>query len=130
MRYSTINDESKYKSKDHLFMFKTTIMVNKRKTNLLYNFYFRQTAVFFLYFFIFNPSILLFSSFCSTFFVLVLSYLNGRCTFFFANISGRNFSLFFWTFLSGTFFPGRGVHVHPPSLRTRLRNMIYLAALG
>ena len=44
-------------------MFKTTIMVNKRKKNLLYNFYFRQTAVFFLSLFNFNPSILLFSSF-------------------------------------------------------------------
>ena len=31
VRYSTINDENKYKSKDHLFMFKATIMVNKRE---------------------------------------------------------------------------------------------------
>ena len=30
-RRNTINDENKYKSKDHLFMFKTTIMVNKRE---------------------------------------------------------------------------------------------------
>ena len=33
-------------------------------------------------------------------------------------------SLPFWTFLSGTFYPGEGVHVHPvhtpPPLRTRL----------
>ena len=37
VRYNTINDENKYKSKDHLFMFKTTIMVNKREKDLLYN---------------------------------------------------------------------------------------------
>ena len=31
IQYDKWNDESKYKSKDHLFMFKTTILVNKRK---------------------------------------------------------------------------------------------------
>ena len=36
VRYNTINDENKYRSKDHLFMFKTTIMVNKRE-KILYN---------------------------------------------------------------------------------------------
>ena len=30
-RWAWIGDENKYKSKDHLFMFKTTIMVNKRE---------------------------------------------------------------------------------------------------
>ena len=72
-------------------MFKTTIMVNKREKHLLYNFYFRQTATLFLYFFKFKPFLLLFSSFFPNFFVLILSYLSGRCTFFFADISGRNF---------------------------------------
>ena len=62
---------------------------------------------------IFIPFPLLFYSFFPTFFVLILSYLSGTCTFLFADISGRNFP-FFWTFLSGTFFPGGGgVHVHP-----------------
>ena len=91
VRYNTINDKNKYKSKDHLFMFKTTIMVNKRKKNLLYNFDFRQTAILILYFFNFNPFLLLFSSFFPTFFVLILSYLSGTCIFVFADISGRNF---------------------------------------
>ena len=75
VRYSTINDENKYKSKDHLFISKTTIMVNRREKNLLYNFYFRQTAILFLYFFNFIP--FLFFVF-STFFVLILSYLCER----------------------------------------------------
>ena len=84
-------------------------MVNKRKKNLLYNFYFRQTAILILYFFNFNPLLLLFSSFFPTFFVLILSYLSRTCTFFFADISGRaELSLLFWTFLSETYFPGGG----------------------
>ena len=47
---------------------------------------------------------------------LILSYLSGTCTSFFADISGRNFLSSQWTFLSGI-FPGggRGVHVHPPA---------------
>ena len=84
---------------------------------LLYNFSFRQTAILFLYFFNFNPFLLLFSSFFPTFFVLILSYLS------------RTYYLLFWTFLSGTFFPrwwgggGGGVHVHPPV--TRLYHWLY-----
>ena len=32
VRYSTVNDENKYKSKDYLFIcFQTTIMLNKRE---------------------------------------------------------------------------------------------------
>ena len=30
IRYITMNDENKYKSKDHLFISKTAIMLNKR----------------------------------------------------------------------------------------------------
>ena len=94
----------KYKSKDCLFIYfqNNNIMVNKREKNLLYNFYFRQTAfslilsLFFLYL-LFFP----------TFFVSIFSYLSGTFTFFFADISGRNF-LSSWTFLSGTFYPGGG----------------------
>ena len=66
-------------------------MVNKREKYILYNFYFRQTAILFLYFFNFISFLLLFSSFIPIFFVLILSYLSGTCTFFFADISGRNF---------------------------------------
>ena len=74
VRYSTINDENKYKSKDYLFIcFQTTIMLNKREKKLLYNFYFRQTAILFIYLFYFIlfylfPFTLLF--FSLTFFVL------------------------------------------------------------
>ena len=71
-------------------MFKTTIMVNKRKKNLLYNLYFRQTAVFFLYLILTLP-FYYFLLFFSTFFVLILWYLRGTYTFSFADISGRNF---------------------------------------
>ena len=96
-------DENKYKSKDHLFIFKTTTMVNKREKNLLYNFYFRQTAVLVLYFFNFIPFLLLFSSFSLPFSFIFPPLLD---------ISERNF------------FPGwgGGVHVHPlhPPLRMRL----------
>ena len=113
-RYSKINDENKYKSKAHLFISKTTIMVNKREKYILYNFYFRQTAILFLYFFNFISFLLLFSSFIPIFFVLILSYLSGTCTFFFADISGRTFSPLL-DISERNFFPrlGGGVHVHP-----------------
>ena len=104
-------------------MFKTTIMVNKRDKNLLYYFYFRQTAILFLYSFNFTPFLLHFSSF-SLFFVLILSYLSGTCTFFFCRHIWAELSLLFWTFLSGTFFPGGGGGgaraPSAPPLRTRL----------
>ena len=91
-------DENIYKSKDYLFIFKTTIMVNKREKNLLYNFYFRQTAVLVLYFFNFIPFLLLFYSFSLPFSFIFPPLLD---------ISERNF------------FPGGGgVHVHllhPPA---------------
>ena len=80
-----------HKRRDHLFISKTTIMVNKHEKNLLYNFYFRQTAILFFYFFNFNPFLSLLSSFFPTFFVLILSYLSGTCIIVFADISGRNF---------------------------------------
>ena len=86
-----MNDEHNIKEGITFFISKTTMMVNKREKNLLYNFYFRQTAIIFLYFFNFTPFLLLFSSFFPTFFVLILSYLSGTCTFVFTDISGRNF---------------------------------------
>ena len=94
-------------------------MVNKCEKNLLLNFYFRQTAILFLYFFNFIPFLLLFSSFFPTFFVLILLYLSGTCTFFFADISGRNFLSSFGHF-SANLFPrwgggGGGLHVHLPA---------------
>ena len=46
--------------------------------------------------------------FFPTFFVLILSYMSGTRTIFFANIIWVELSLVFWTFLSGTFFPGGG----------------------
>ena len=62
----------------------------------------------------FTSFLLLFFSFFPTFFVLILSYLSGTCTFFFADLS-----FLFWTFRSGTFFQVRDVRA--PLLRTRLR---------
>ena len=87
-------------------------MVNKREKSLLYNFYFRQTAIVFLYFFISIPFLLLIPSFFPTFFVLILSYLSGTCTFSFADISGRNFSTLL-DISERNFLPRWGVHVHP-----------------
>ena len=80
-------------------------MVNKREKNLLYNFYFLQTAILFLYFLNFIPFLLLFSSFFPTFFVLILSYLSGTRTFFLADISGRNFLSSFGHFWAVLFSP-------------------------
>ena len=56
------------------------------------------------------------------FFVLILSYLSGTFTFFFGRHIWAELSLLFWTFLSGTFFPGGGGAHAPnaPTLRTRL----------
>ena len=58
--------------------------------------------------------------FFPTFFVLILSYLSGTCTFFFDDISGRNFLSSFGHFWAEPFFPGGGgggggggVHMHP-----------------
>ena len=94
-------DENIYKSKDYLFIFKTTIMVNKREKNLLYNFYFRQTAVLVLYFFYFIPFLLLFYSFSLPFSFIFPPLLD---------ISERNF------------FPGWGgcTCTHCTPLRMRL----------
>ena len=59
----------------------------------------------FLYFFNFIPFLLLFGSFFLTFFVLILSYLSGTCTFYFADISGRNFVSSFGHFWAELFPP-------------------------
>ena len=98
-----------YKSKDHLLLYFQNNNNGKCTwKNLLYNFYFRQTAILFLYFFNFL------SLFFPTLFVLVLSYLSGTCTFFFADISGRDFFSSFGHFWAELFFQvGGGVHVHP-----------------
>ena len=86
-------------------------------------------AILFLYFFSFNPFLLLFSSFVPTFFVLILSYVNGTCTLFFADISGRNFLSSFghlWAELFSQVGVGVGcictpLPPPPPPLRTRLQ---------
>ena len=102
-----------YKIKVHLFLSKTTIMVNKYEKNLLYNFCFRQTAILFHYFFNFTPFLLLFSSFFPYLF---------RFNFV---VSEQNVQILFWRhILGGTFsplldiserniFPRWGVHVYP-----------------
>ena len=105
VRYNTINDKNKYKSKDHLFMFKTTIMVNKRKKNLLYNSDKRQSS--FFIFLILTLSFYYFLLFPKLFrFNFVVSERNVNILFC-RHIWGE-LSLLFWTFLSGTFFPAGG----------------------
>ena len=104
-------------------MFKTTIMVNKRKKRIYCIISISDKRLSsFLISLISTLSFYYFLLFFPTFFVLILSYLSGTCTFIFADISGRA-ELSSWTFQSGTYFPGRGgVHVHPvhpPPLRTR-----------
>ena len=129
VKYSTINDENKYKSKNHLFISKTTIMLNKCEKNLLYNFYFRQTDILFLSFFlsfILSLSFYSFLLFSPTFFVLILSYLSGTCTFFFCRHMWAELSLLFWTFLSGTFSQGGCTCTQCTPLRTRLRSSHYI----
>ena len=108
-----------------LFICKTTIMVNKCEKILLYNFYFRQTAIVILSFML-SLSFYSFLLFYLTFFVLILLYLSGK------------YILFLPTYLGGTFFPlldvsernyffrwGGGARAPsapppPPHLRTRL----------
>ena len=93
-------------------------MVNKLEKNLLYNFYFRQTAILF---FIFITFLLLFFFPYLFRFNFVVSERNVHIPF--IRHIWAELSLLFWTFLSGTFFPGGRVHVHPvhPPLRTRLK---------
>ena len=91
--------------KDHLFMFKTTIMVNIREKKIYC--IIPTNAILFLYFFNFNPFLLLFSSFFPIFFVLILWYLSRMC---------RTFSPLLDIFLSGTFFPGGGGGARAPSV--------------
>ena len=95
------------KSKDHLFMFKTTIMVNKRENiyciisipdKRLSSFFISLILTLSFYYFLFFP----------TFFVLILSYLSGTCTFFFADMSGRNLLSSFGHFQAELFSQVRG----------------------
>ena len=58
------------------FICKTTIMVNKREKSLLYNFYFRQTAIV-IFSLMLSLSFYSFLLFSLTFFVLILLYLSG-----------------------------------------------------
>ena len=86
-----------------LFISKTTILVNKRETiYFIISISDKQLLSFFISL-ILSLFFYLYLLFFPTFFVLILSYLSGTCTFFFDDISGRNF-LPSWTFLSGTFF--------------------------
>ena len=116
-----------------LFISKTTIMVNKRET---------------IYFIISisdkRPSSFFISLILSLFFYLYLLFFpTGYLFRFNFVVSERNvhihfcrhiwveLSLLFWTFLSGTFFPGGGgggggarPPSAPPPLRTRLQNLV------
>ena len=84
VRYSTINGENKYKSKDHLFIYFQNNNNGKQmwKRLSLSSFFISLILSFSL-----TRLYLLFS----LLFVSILSYLSGTCTFFFADISGRNF---------------------------------------
>ena len=75
-------------------------------------------AILFLYFFNFNPFLLLFSSFFPSFFVLVLWYLSRICTFFFADMSWRNFLSSFGHFWAELFSRVGGARAPsaPPSV--------------
>ena len=96
----------------------------------MYNFYFRQTAILFLYLFNFIP-FLFFSVFFffPTFFVLILSYLSGTCSFFIiADISGRNFlsSLgHFWAELFSQVGGCTRTQCTTPPVRTRLSSAVH-----
>ena len=91
VKYSTINDENKYKSKDHLFIyFQNNNNGNKRE--IIYSIISisdKRLSSFFISLIL--SFTLTYIFFFSTFFVLILSYLSGTCTLFFADISGRNF---------------------------------------
>ena len=89
VRYSTINDENKYKSKDYLFIcFQTTIMLNKREKN----YFIISLYLFILFYFIYF--LLLFY-----FFPLPFSFYRFNFV-----VSERNMHSFLPTFLGGTFF--------------------------
>ena len=91
-------------------------MVNKHEKNLLFNFYFRQTAILFLYFLNFNPFLLLFSCFPYLFrFNFVVSERNVHISFFLPTYLGGTFSPLL-DISERNFLPrwgGGGVHVHP-----------------
>ena len=99
-----------------LFISKTTIMVNKReKIYFINNFYFRQTAILFLYFFSFILFLLLFPSL----FLHHLRFNWAERAFFFADLFGRNFLVFFTSFWAEFFLQvgdARAPSAHPPPL--------------
>ena len=110
------------KTNSHIYLFpKQQWLVNNREKSLLYNLYFRQTAILLLSFFFLFPFTLFF--FFPYLFVLILSNLSGTCLFFqFAGISGRNFLSSFGRFWAELFFQVGGARAlnTPPPLRTRL----------
>ena len=89
-----------------LFIFKTAVMVNKRKKSLLYNFYFRQTAIFRFTLFFYFPYLFRFN------FV----------------VSERNVHSFLPAYLSGTFYSGGGCTctqcTPPPCVRACQMNKV------
>ena len=123
VKYSTINDENKYKSKDHLFIyFQNNNNGNKRE--IIYSIISisdKRLSSFFISLIL--SFTLTYIFFFSTFFVLILSYLSGTCTLFFADISGRNFLSSFGHFRAKLFSQVGGgctcTQCTPP-LRTRL----------
>ena len=102
-----MNDENKYKSKDHLYISKTIIMVNKREEiyciisisdKRLFSFFISLILSFSFYSFLIFPYLLRFN--------FVVSERNVHIHF--CRHIWAELSLLFWTFLSGTFFPGEG----------------------
>ena len=80
-------------------------LLQQHKKKLLYNFYFRKTAILFLYFLPFPFT--LFFSFPYLFrFNFVISERNVHIPF--CRHTWAELSLLSWRFLSGTFFPGGG----------------------
>ena len=124
VRYSTINDENKYKSKDHLFIyFQNNNNGNKREIiysiisisdKRLSSFFISLILSFTLTYIFFFPYIFRFN--------FVVSERNVHIIF--CRHIWAELSLLFWTFPCGTFLPGGGGGgaraPSAPPLRTRL----------
>ena len=81
---TTVNDKNKYKSKNHLLIYLFIYFQNNNNGK-------RETIYFIISISDKRLSSFFISLILSLFFYLILSYLSGTCTFFFADISGWNF---------------------------------------
>ena len=105
-------------------------MVNKCEKNLLYNFYFRQTAVFFLYFLILSLSFYSFFFFFPYLFRFNFVASERNVHILFCRHIWAELSLLFWTFLRSFFSSWEGAHAPsapPTPLRTRLNLHVFWA---